>query len=56
MNEMESQASLNILVVDDELALRETLTRAFSREGHNVRRGGVRGGGGRTGIPENTST
>ncbi len=34
---MESQASLNILVVDDELALRETLTRAFSREGHNVR-------------------
>ncbi len=29
-------SSLNILVVDDEATLRETLTRAFSREGHNV--------------------
>jgi two-component system, OmpR family, response regulator RegX3 len=28
--------SLNILVVDDKAALRETLTRSFSREGHNV--------------------
>ena len=28
--------SLNILVVDDEAALRETLTRSFSREGHHV--------------------
>src|SRR5919205_1699932 len=27
---------LNILVVDDESALRETLTRAFSKEGHRV--------------------
>jgi two-component system, OmpR family, response regulator RegX3 len=28
--------SLNILVVDDEAPLRETLTRSFSREGHRV--------------------
>jgi DNA-binding response OmpR family regulator len=28
--------TLNILVVDDEAPLRETLTRSFSREGHNV--------------------
>jgi DNA-binding response OmpR family regulator len=28
--------SLNILVVDDEAPLRETLTRSFSREGHHV--------------------
>jgi DNA-binding response OmpR family regulator len=28
--------SLNILVVDDEATLRETLTRSFSREGHQV--------------------
>jgi DNA-binding response OmpR family regulator len=33
---MESPTSLDILVVDDEAALRETLTRSFSREGHNV--------------------
>jgi DNA-binding response OmpR family regulator len=33
---MESPLSLDILVVDDEAALRETLTRSFSREGHNV--------------------
>src|SRR5215469_6841034 len=32
----ESDASLNILVVDDESDLREMLTRSFSREGHNV--------------------
>jgi len=30
------EASLNILVVDDEADLREMLTRSFSREGHNV--------------------
>src|SRR5579871_3082262 len=35
--EGQSQGSLSILVVDDELALRETLTRSFSREGHSVR-------------------
>src|ERR1700744_34702 len=29
-------ASLNILVVDDESDLREMLTRSFSREGHRV--------------------
>ena len=28
--------SLNILVVDDESTLRETLTRAFSKEGHRI--------------------
>jgi two-component system, OmpR family, response regulator RegX3 len=33
---MDRLASLNILVVDDEAALRETLTRAFTREGHRV--------------------
>ena len=33
---MESPKPLDILVVDDEEALRETLTRSFSREGHNV--------------------
>ncbi len=33
---MESATSLNILVVDDEAALRETLTRSFTREGHVV--------------------
>jgi DNA-binding response OmpR family regulator len=33
---MESAVSLNILVVDDEETLRETLTRSFSREGHIV--------------------
>ena len=32
----ESDASLSILVVDDESDLREMLTRSFSREGHNV--------------------
>ncbi len=32
----DTSSSLNILVVDDEATLRETLTRAFSREGHNV--------------------
>jgi DNA-binding response OmpR family regulator len=31
-----SDASLSILVVDDESDLREMLTRSFSREGHNV--------------------
>jgi DNA-binding response OmpR family regulator len=36
MPEMEDSASLNILVVDDEAALRETLTRSFMREGHAV--------------------
>ncbi len=34
---MESATSLNILVVDDEAALRETLTRSFTREGHLVK-------------------
>jgi DNA-binding response OmpR family regulator len=33
---IETPASLRILVVDDELALRETLTRSFSKEGHTV--------------------
>ena len=36
MSAMESAVSLNILVVDDEETLRETLTRSFSREGHIV--------------------
>ena len=36
MSAMEAPLSLDILVVDDEAALRETLTRSFSREGHNV--------------------
>ena len=31
-----TNASLNILVVDDESDLREMLTRSFSREGHRV--------------------
>ena len=31
-----TDASLNILVVDDESDLREMLTRSFSREGHRV--------------------
>jgi len=34
---MESSPTLNILVADDEVALRETLTRSFSREGHSVK-------------------
>ena len=33
---MEAPVSLNILVVDDEATLRETLTRSFTREGHRV--------------------
>jgi DNA-binding response OmpR family regulator len=33
---MEPATSLSILVVDDEVTLRETLTRSFSREGHDV--------------------
>jgi DNA-binding response OmpR family regulator len=33
---MEAPISLKILVVDDEEALRETLTRSFVREGHSV--------------------
>jgi DNA-binding response OmpR family regulator len=33
---MQSDGPLNILVVDDESELRETLTRSFSREGHTV--------------------
>ncbi len=33
---MDAPVSLNILVVDDEEALRETLTRSFTREGHRV--------------------
>jgi DNA-binding response OmpR family regulator len=33
---IETSASLRILVVDDEAALRETLTRSFSKEGHTV--------------------
>ena len=36
MSSMEAPVSLNILVVDDEAALRETLTRSFTREGHRV--------------------
>jgi DNA-binding response OmpR family regulator len=32
----EAAASLRIMVVDDEEALRETLTRSFSKEGHTV--------------------
>ncbi len=36
VNELGSPLSLDILVVDDEAALRETLTRSFSREGHRV--------------------
>jgi DNA-binding response OmpR family regulator len=34
---METATSLNILVADDEAALRETLTRSFAREGHVVK-------------------
>jgi two-component system, OmpR family, response regulator RegX3 len=33
---IEAPASLRILVVDDEAALRDTLTRSFSQEGHTV--------------------
>ncbi len=33
---MDAPVSLNILVVDDEATLRETLTRSFTREGHRV--------------------
>jgi len=33
---IETPISLRILVVDDEAALRETLTRSFSKEGHTV--------------------
>jgi len=33
---METSTSLSILVVDDEVTLRETLTRSFAREGHDV--------------------
>jgi len=33
---VEASVSLNILVVDDEATLRETLTRSFTREGHRV--------------------
>jgi DNA-binding response OmpR family regulator len=36
MSTVEPSVSLKILVVDDEESLRETLTRSFSREGHNV--------------------
>jgi DNA-binding response OmpR family regulator len=36
MSTMEAPISLRILVVDDEAALRETLTRSFAREGHSV--------------------
>jgi DNA-binding response OmpR family regulator len=36
MNTVEAPTSLRILVVDDESALRETLARSFSREGHTV--------------------
>jgi two-component system, OmpR family, response regulator RegX3 len=36
VNTMDMDASLSILVVDDEATLRETLTRSFSREGHDV--------------------
>ncbi len=36
MRTMDAPVSLNILVVDDEEALRETLTRSFTREGHRV--------------------
>ncbi len=32
----DSPTSLRILVVDDEVSLRETLTRSFSKEGHTV--------------------
>jgi DNA-binding response OmpR family regulator len=34
---MDASASLNILVADDEVALREMLTRSFGREGHTVK-------------------
>jgi DNA-binding response OmpR family regulator len=33
---MQTTQSLNILVVDDEAALRDTLSRSFTREGHRV--------------------
>jgi DNA-binding response OmpR family regulator len=34
---MDGSPTLNILVADDESALRETLTRSFTREGHTVK-------------------
>ncbi|HVR05244.1 MAG TPA: response regulator transcription factor [Solirubrobacteraceae bacterium] len=36
MSTVEAPVSLRILVVDDEVSLRDTLTRSFSREGHTV--------------------
>ncbi len=36
MSAVDAPVSLNILVVDDEETLRDTLTRSFSREGHTV--------------------
>jgi DNA-binding response OmpR family regulator len=36
VNDVDTSASLKILVVDDESALRETVMRSFSREGHSV--------------------
>jgi DNA-binding response OmpR family regulator len=36
VNAVDPPASMHILVVDDEAALRETLTRSFSKEGHTV--------------------
>jgi DNA-binding response OmpR family regulator len=36
VNANEPPSTLRILVVDDEETLRETLTRSFTREGHNV--------------------
>ncbi|HEY7962381.1 MAG TPA: response regulator transcription factor [Solirubrobacteraceae bacterium] len=36
MSAVETLSTLRILVVDDEEALRETLTRSFAREGHTV--------------------
>jgi DNA-binding response OmpR family regulator len=36
MSTVQAPVSLKILVVDDEVSLRETLTRSFTREGHTV--------------------
>lgn len=36
MSTVEAPTSLRILAVDDEAALRETLSRSFAREGHVV--------------------
>jgi two-component system, OmpR family, response regulator RegX3 len=36
LSSMQAPQSLNILIVDDESTLRETLTRSFTREGHSV--------------------